>query len=92
MSGINSNNKKVELTHRELYEKYKGCAVVTEHGGRGIIVGYTENIWENDYPLIASVIEDEGWDWLYGDDIIPDYKGSEDDRAFLYVKEEGIVK
>lgn len=92
MSEIDGKDLEVALSPRELYEKYKGFDVITEYGGHGVIVGYSEDNWYGEYELIASVAIDEGWDWLDGGDTIPDYKGSEDDRAFLYVKEEGIVK
>lgn len=92
MSEIDGKGRKSGLSPRELYEKYKGFEVIAGYGCHGIIAGYIENLCEDEYILIASVPKDEGWDWLYEGDIIPDYKGEERERSFLYVQEEGIVK
>ena len=92
MSEIDGKDNCSKLSPRELYEKYKGFEVITEYGGHGIIAGYIENLCEDEYILIASVAKDEGWDLIEEGDIVPDYKGSEEDRAFLYVREEGVVK
>ena len=92
MSEIDGKDNYSKLSPRELYEKYKGFEAIAEHRCHGIIAGYMENLYEDECILIASVPKDEGWDWLNEGDIIPDYKGEELERSFLYVKEEGIVK
>jgi len=95
MNGINGKEVEVKLTPKELYEKYKGFKIITAHGDYGVVVGYSENyIRTGNYCLIASIVEYENLGWLYidDDDIIPDHKGNDDDRAFLYIKEEEIVK
>ena len=93
MSEINSKDNDAKLSPRELYEKYKGFQVITKRGAPGVIVGYVEECdADDDFELIASVDTDEGWRWIFGLDVIPDYMGGEEDRSFLYANRKGIVK
>ena len=93
MSEINSKDNDAKLSPKELYEKYKGFPVITKRGTPGIIVGYVEECDAcDDYELIASAGAWKGWRLMNELDIIPDHKGEEEDRSFLYASREGIVK